>query len=151
DVGGGNSRGEKFPRRKRKLIALLGLALTERAAAIHFGAAAPGAAELAVGENRDTALAPRRGEVVGGNKGVRGGHDEGGFGQRQCDELVGASVREWLAPQLWAVAPALHRLEQDPRRPPCWHRAGNCAVRSDYSRPAWFSRPWQPPLLPRGA
>src|SRR5206468_5634961 len=50
-VGGGNSRGEKFPRCERKLIALLGLAFVQRTAPIHFSAAAPGAPELAV--NKD--------------------------------------------------------------------------------------------------
>src|SRR5207245_6080828 len=86
-VGGGNSRSEKFPRCERKLIALLGLAFVERTAPIHFSAAAPGAPELAVNEDRDTALAARGGEFVGGNEGVDDRHDEGGFRCRQCDEL----------------------------------------------------------------
>src|SRR5262249_23923887 len=43
-VGGGNSRREEFPRRERKLVTLLGLALMERAASIHFVTATPGAA-----------------------------------------------------------------------------------------------------------
>jgi hypothetical protein len=87
-VGGGNSRGEKFPWRERKLIALLGFAFVEGTGAIHFRAAAPSAPELPVNENRHAALASRGGEFVGGNEGVDGSHDEGRFRCRQCDELV---------------------------------------------------------------
>src|SRR5262249_54881039 len=42
-VGGGDAGGEELSRRERKLVALLGLAFQERAAAVHLGAAAPGA------------------------------------------------------------------------------------------------------------
>src|SRR5262249_59272523 len=92
-VGGGISRREEFPRRERKLVALLGLALVERATSIHFGAATPGAAELAVDEDRDAAFAARGGEFVGGNERGDGRDEGGGLGRRQRDELVGVRGR----------------------------------------------------------
>src|SRR5262249_11431672 len=92
-VGGGISRREEFPRRERKLVALLGLALVERATSIHFGAATPGAAELAVDEDRDAAFAARGGELVGGNGRVDGRDNEGRLRRPQADELGGLWCR----------------------------------------------------------
>src|SRR5262249_37552773 len=67
-VGGGDTGREELARRERQLIALLRLPLSERSAAIHLGAAAPGAGKLPVDERDDAALARRRRELIGRDK-----------------------------------------------------------------------------------
>src|SRR5262249_56489790 len=64
-IGRRDAGGEEFARRERKLIAVFGLGFAERAGAIHFRAAAPGAGQLAIDERRHAALAARRRERVG--------------------------------------------------------------------------------------
>src|SRR5262249_20666531 len=59
-VGCRDAGGKEFARRERKLVAIFGLGFAERAGAVHFRAAAPGAGELAVDEGRHAALAARR-------------------------------------------------------------------------------------------
>src|SRR5580704_1879189 len=58
-VGSGNAGGEELGRRQRQLIALLGLAFEIGAGAIHLGAAAPGAGQLAVDIGGAAAIAAR--------------------------------------------------------------------------------------------
>src|SRR5262245_2496300 len=58
-IGGDDAGGEKLARRQRELVALLRLALQERAAAVHLGAPAPRARELPVDEGGDAAVAAR--------------------------------------------------------------------------------------------
>src|SRR6516165_10588115 len=62
------------------------LAFQKGTCAVHFGAAAPGAAELTVDEYCDTAIAARWREFVGRDQRVDGGRDEGRFERRQGDE-----------------------------------------------------------------
>src|SRR5712691_602170 len=79
-IGGDDAGGEKLARRERQLVAVFGLRLTERAAAIHLGAAAPGAGELPVDEDDAAALAARRRQLVGRDQGVDGRREESVFG-----------------------------------------------------------------------
>src|SRR4051812_5741126 len=69
-VGGGDAGREEFARRERKLVAVLGLAFAERAAAVHFCTATPGTGELAIAERDQSAIASRRREFVRGDHGV---------------------------------------------------------------------------------
>src|SRR5262249_40256662 len=60
----------------------------ERPRAVHFCAAAPGAAELPVDEHRDATVAACGRELVGGNNGIDGGHDERRFRRGERDERL---------------------------------------------------------------
>src|SRR5262245_10241502 len=94
-IGGDDAGREKLPWRERQLIAVFRLGLSERAAPVHFGAAAPRAGELPVDEGHEPAIAAGRREFVGRNHGV----------DRGCKERASAwvSVR-WVVGSLPAAA-----------------------------------------------
>src|SRR6266566_7105535 len=87
-IGRRNPRREIFTRRQRQLIALLRFALPKWTRAIHFGATAPGAAELPVDEDGDTAIAARGREFVGWDQRVDGRDDERRLQRGQRDERL---------------------------------------------------------------
>src|SRR5256885_1597213 len=82
-------RYEKSAGGERELVALLRLAFLEGTAAVHLRAAAPGAAELAVDEGRDAALAARGRELVGGDERVDCRNDECRLRRGERDEGLG--------------------------------------------------------------
>src|SRR5215207_3146576 len=88
-AGGGDAGGEKLARRQRELIALLRLAFEERPAAVHLGAAAPGARQLPVDESGNAAFAARGGELVGRNERIGRGGEEGMLSRRQGQQRLG--------------------------------------------------------------
>src|SRR5229473_3011568 len=80
---------EELARRELELITVFRLCRTERPAAIHLRAAAPGARELSIDEGDDAALGAGWRQLVRRNDGVRGGREERRLVRRQREIRLG--------------------------------------------------------------